>query len=296
VAYNGHAVDPRVSQNMLTNKPIQWCETQLGMQKKLLASLDSRYPRAQMPWEQERFSFTIVVNQYNRCASSMTHYIAGEYLTRSRAGDPGVKAALRPVSRSDEQHAFGNLDRYVFSDSAWQVSPATLNRLVYTEWAGFTDFAYSPSARHDVSLTALANNMQNRALVYMFSPLVLQRLVDMAGKAAPGATMSTADLFAWTQNSVYGDLANGRMPKSPITRNLQRTYARMLVRMATAPFAGTPYDAQALARHELVALSGIARSNLMRGGLDLQTRSHLEALTSDIERGLDTKNVITVNN
>jgi hypothetical protein len=295
VAYNGHAVDPRIAQNMLTNKPIQWCETQLGMDKKLLSTLDSRYPLAQMPWEQERFSFTIIMGQYNRCASSMTHYIAGEYLTRSRAGDPGIKAALRPVSRSDEQHAFANLDHYVFSDSAWQISPATLNRLVYTEWAGFTDFAYNPAPRHDVSLTALANNIQNRALSYMFSPLVLQRLVDMSGKAAPGATMSTADLFAWTQNSVYGDLANGRMPKSPISRNLQRTYARMLVKMATSAFPGTPYDAQALARHELVALAGITRGNLMRSGLDLQTRAHLEALASDAERGLDTRNVITVN-
>jgi hypothetical protein len=295
VAYNGHAVDPRVSQSMLTNKPIDWCESQLGMQQSLLKSLDSRYPRAQMPWEQERFSFLSIMNGYNRCANSMTHYIAGEYLTRSRAGDPGVKAALRPVSRSDEQHAFRNLDRYVFSDSAWKVSPATLNRLVYTEWAGFTDFAYSPSPRHDVSLTALANNMQNRALAYMFSPLVLQRLVDMSTKAAPGATMSTADLFAWTQTSVYGDLANGRMPKSAITRNLQRTYARFLVKMATSAFPGTPYDAQALARHELVSLLSVTRGNLMRSGLDLQTRAHLEALQSDINRGLETKSVITVN-
>ena len=295
VAYNGHAVAPRVSQDMLTNKPIDWCETQLGMQKNLLTSLDKRYPAAQMPWEQERFSFLVIMSGYNRCANSMTHYIAGEYLTRSRAGDPGIKAAMRPVSRGDEQHAFHNLDRYVFADSAWQISPATLNRLVYTEWSGFTDFAYSPSPRHDVSVTALANNMQNRALAYMFSPLVLQRLVDMPTKAAPGATMTTADLFAWTQNSVYGDLANGRMPKSAITRNLQRTYARLLVKLAVAPFPGTPYDAQALARHELIALSAVTRGNLMRSGLDLQTRAHLEALQGDINRGLDTKSVITIN-
>jgi hypothetical protein len=294
VAYNGHAVDPRIAQDMLTGDPIGWCETQLGMYRGLIGSVDSRYPKMQQRWEQERFAFAILMGQYNRCANSMTHYIAGEYLRRGRRGDPGVKAPLTPIPRAEEVRAFRNLDRYVFAETAIQVSPTTLNRLVYTEFAPFADFGYNPTPRHDISLTAIANSAQYRALSYMFSPLVLQRLDDMPTKAAPGATMSLADLFDWTQTSVFGDLANGRTPKTAIRRNLQRTYARLLARMATVPFAGTPLDAQALARHELVSIAGDVRGSLMRGNLDLQTRAHLEALQTDVNRALDTRNVITM--
>jgi hypothetical protein len=126
----------------------------------------------------------------------------------------------------------------------------------------------------------------------MFSPLVLQRLDDMSSKAAPGATMSVADLFAWTQYSIYGKLANGQIPATPAARNLQRTYARLLIKLSNAPFLGTPLDAQALARHELGALSGYLKMNLMRGNLDLQTRSHLEAMKAEVGRALDAHNVI----
>jgi len=295
VAYNGHAVDPRIAQNMLTNDSIAWCETQLGIDRGLMSSLDSRYPKLQQRWEQERFGFGILFGQYNRCANSMTHYIAGEYLTRGRRGDPGVRTALTPIPRSEEVRAFRNLDRYVFAENAIQVSPTTLNRLVYTEFAPFADFYYNPTPRHDISLTALANSAQYRCLSYMFSPLVLQRLDDLPTKAAPGATMSLADLFDWTQNSVFGDLANGRTPKTAIRRNLQRTYTRMLARIATSSVSGAPLDAQALARHELIAIAADARGNLMRAKLDLQTKAHLEALVTDTTRALDARNVITIN-
>jgi hypothetical protein len=222
----------------------------------------------------------------------MTHYIAGEYLTRSRQGDPGVRTALTPIPRNLERRAFGNLSRFVFAENALTVSPTMLDRMVYTEWAPFANFYYDPTPRHDLSLQAILNSAQYRALAYMFSPLVLQRLDDMSSKAAPGATMSVADLFAWTQYSIYGKLANGQIPATPAARNLQRTYARLLIKLSNAPFLGTPLDAQALARHELGALSGYLKMNLMRGNLDLQTRSHLEAMKAEVGRALDAHNVI----
>jgi hypothetical protein len=295
VAYNGHAVDPRIAQFMLTNDPISWCETQLGIDRGLMKTLDTRLPHPQETWEEEQYAFRILVNQYSRCSNSMTHYVAGEYLTRSRQGDPGVRTALTPIPRNLERRAFANLSRYVFAENALDVSPTTLNRLVYTEYAPFADFYYNPTIRHDLSLQALLNSAQYRALSYMFSPIVLQRLDDMSSKAAPGATMSVADLFAWTQYSIFGKLANGHLPTTPAARNLQRTYTRLLINISEAPSwakAGTPLDAQALAQHELVELSGYLKMNLMHGDLDLQTRSHLEAMSTDVRRALEARNVL----
>lgn len=295
VEYDGHAVDPRVSQWMLTGDSIGWCRTQLGIDRALMRTLDARYPRPEMPWDQERFAFQLLTREYGTCALAMTHFIAGEYLSRARRGDPQAPQPLTPVSRDEEYRAFKNLDTYLFGDSAWDISSTTLRRLVYSEYESFTDFGYAPAPRHDISLTEYVARQQNRALAYMFNPLVLQRLADLPAKAAGSYhPMTMADLFTWTQTSVFGDLQTAHAASTTLHRNLQRSYARLLETLAVAPEPGTPYDAQALAHHELVALAGAVRSSLRRSGLDLATRAHLEALQDEIQRALDTKNVMPV--
>ncbi len=295
VEYDGHAVDPRVSQWMLTGDSIGWCRTQLGIDRGLMRTLDARYPRPEMPWDQERFAFQLLTREYGTCALAMTHFIVGEYLSRARRGDPQAPQPLTPVSRDEEYRAFENLDTYLFGDSAWDISSTTLRRLVYSEYESFTDFGYAPAPRHDISLTEYVARQQNRALAYMFDPLVLQRLADLPAKAAGSYhPMTMADLFTWTQTSVFGDLQTAHAASTTLHRNLQRSYARLLETPAVAPEPGTPYDAQALAHHELVALAGAVRSSLRRSGLDLATRAHLEALQDEIQRALDTKNVMPV--
>jgi Met-zincin len=292
VAYPGHAVDPRIAQFMLTGDSISWCRTQMGIDRGLMHSLDSRFPRPQMPWDQERFAFRLIVGQYGSCAQAMTHYIAGEHLSRSRRGDAGAPPPLTPISRDEEHRAFSNLDTYMFSDSAWQISPSTLRRLTYSEYEQFTgDLGYAPTPRHDVSLAALVAARQNTALESMFDPLVLGRLVDLPSKSAPGQTMTLADLFTWTQQSIFGDLASGTPGRSVLRHNLQRNYARLLEHLAVDPPAGTPYDAQALALHELGSVEANVRRDLTVKGLDLETQAHLEALQTEVRRTLDAKQV-----
>lgn len=287
----GHAIDPRAAPFLLSNRPMDWCATQLDMTKGLVATLDRRFPGRQEPWSIERSAFLALMNRYVTCSMSLTHYIAGEYLTRNRIGDPGVRTALAPVPRAEEKRAYALLDTYLFADSNWHFSPATLRRLVYTEYMGFADFGYDPQPRHDLPVVELVGAVQTRALASMFAPLVLQRLADMPTKASPGSTMTLADLFAWTQTSVFRDLETGRA-STQIRRNMQRTYARMLGRMITAPAPGTPLDAQALARVELTDVDARARRALHKPNVDLQTRAHLGALQTDAERALDARVVL----
>jgi hypothetical protein len=288
----GHAIDPRTAPYLLTNRPIDWCAAQLGLTKGFIATLDRRFPLAQESWSDERVAFLSLLVRYNTCAQSLTHYIAGEYLTRSRVGDPGVRTALSPVERSEEWRAFSLLDKYLFADSNWDFSPATLERLTYTEYMPVANFGYDPTPRHDLPVVELVGDMQTSALGRMFAPLVLQRLADLPTKARPGTTMSLADLFGWTQVSVFGDLATGRLGGSQIHRNLQRAYTQLLAQMITAPAIGTPLDAQALARLELTDLRDRINHSLTRSGLDLQTRAHLIAMRTDAERALDARTVI----
>jgi hypothetical protein len=291
VEFDGHAVDPRVTTWTLTNDNIAWCKTQFGIERDLMHSLDSRYPRPEMPWDQERSAFLMLVGNYARCAVAMTHYVAGEHISRARRGDPGASAPLTPVSRDDEMRAFANLDEYLFSDGAWQISPQTLRRTTYSEFESDSDIGDHEQPRHDVSLAALVGGYQNRALAYMFSPLVLQRLVDLPSKSGPYRPMTLADLFTWMETSAFGDCQANAPSRSTLHHNLQRSYARLLERLAISPPPGTPYDAQALARHELAATRDAVRRCLHRGNPDLQTQAHLEALDDEIGRSLDTRDV-----
>jgi len=295
VEFNGHAVDPRVAQFMLTNDQIGWCDTQLGIDRSLLRSLDSRFPRAQMPWDQERSAFGLLIGMYGRCSTAMSHYVAGEYLSRARRGDPHAPDPLTPVARGEELRAFRNLDRYVFSADAFPVSSTTLRRIVYSEYEPIDNYGYQELPRHDISFSGLVGNYQNRALNYMFGPLVLQRLADLPAKAAGRyRTMTLADLFTWTQRSVYGDLHAGTARPSELRRNLQRYYAHHLERIAIAPLLGTPPDAQALARHELVSLAADLRRDLRTPSHDLQTQAHLEALQDEVARTLSARATVPV--
>jgi len=288
----GHAIDPRAAPFLLTNRPIDWCATQFGLVKGLVTTLDRRFPQPQQPWSDERLAFLSLLGRYNTCAESLTHYIAGEYLTRSRVGDPGVHTALSPVGRPEEWRAFSLLDKYLFADSNWNFSPTTLRRLTYTEYMPFSTFGYDPAPRHDLPVVELIGNVQDAALASMFAPLVLQRLADLPTKAGPGTTMTLSDLFAWTETSVFGNLAPPQNGGGEIRRNLQRTYALKLARMITTPDAGTPLDAQALARVELSDLDQRIKHTLAQGKLDLQTRAHLSAMQTDAERALNARAVV----
>jgi hypothetical protein len=103
------------------------------------------------------------------------------------------------------------------------------------------------------------------------------------------------DVFAWTQAAVFGDLSDGRIVEAnEIHRALQQYYARMLAQMLLAPAPALPYDAQALARTELVAVAhDVQKARGMRS-LDLMTRSHLDALDAVAHDALAARTVVPV--
>ncbi|MBC5804868.1 MAG: hypothetical protein DLM53_06975 [Candidatus Eremiobacter antarcticus] len=293
--FNGHAIDPRVNQWDLSNDTLGWCETQMKIHHTLFNTLDRRFPRYGEDFEAERQAFGSVARQYARCALMTEHFIGAEYLSRAHMGDPRSGAPLTPVPRSQELRAWRIMNDSLFSDDAWRFSPAMLNRLTYTEWGSWSgaQWAYNPPDRHDLPVVDIVGAWQTAALNTMFQPLVLQRLRDTAVTAKPGQTMSLTDLFDWAQQSVYGDLRSAKLRSIPlIHRNLQQSYARLLMRLVNAPAENTPYDAQSLARAKLAALKNDIQAAQKRP-LDEITRAHLSDLSHRISQGLDARPMLT---
>ena len=282
---SGHAADPRVETGMLTNDPLSWCNVQMGMYKNLLGSLNKYWPAQSDAYQQERDVFAMIVGRYTRCAATAAHYLGGQYLSWAHAGDPGAQPPIVPVDLQTEKRAMQILDNALFNPNALPVSVATLQRLRYSEWAGYSytswegygnlpQWAYNPPQRHDYPFVEQLNGAQMGVIDYLFEPLVLQRIDDNPTESAR-PTMSIADLFDWLHTGVFRDLHDRTIPL--ISRNLQAAYVQRLQTLANSPEKGTPPDAQALAQAELLKIARDAAS-AMHGPHDAVTQAHLEAL------------------
>lgn len=292
----GHAIDPRVDQFDLTNDNLSWCGEQLRISNTVLQAIPSRFARNGASHDSLREAFEFALFPRFRCIRVAWHYIGGEALSRAHVGDPGAVPPLTPVSREQSKRAFAFLDAHLFSPAAWNLPPATLRQLVYSEWV--TDltpalWAYNPPLRHDEPIAQLAEEAQQQTLESIFSPVLLQRLDDFSLKYHTASTMSLSDAFTWTQSAVFGDLSGTQMSSTgEVHRSLQQWYVRMLAQMLLAPQPGTPYDAQSLARAELVAARDETRQARRRAGLDTLTSAHLAALESVADQALSARMAI----
>ncbi len=293
---NGHAIDPRVQMFDLTSHPLEWERMQLTMLHGILNAVDRRFPKSGESYDEARRAFLLPLRLYVRYAGMPAHIIGGEYLSRAAAGDPHSYTPLQPVSRPDEYRAWQTLQSGMFSDAAWRFSPRVLRSLTYTEVSllgSDATWAYDPSSRHDVDVVAIAGAAQEQVLDELFAPLTLSRIDGLATKYASGSTMTLADLFDWTRDGIFGDIENGTVAKAGVVRrNAQMNFAKRLGRLWTAPAAGTPTDAQAMARLQLENLTGYAARALRANKLDEMTRAHLEALQALARQALEARATI----
>ncbi|MBV8373915.1 MAG: zinc-dependent metalloprotease [Candidatus Eremiobacteraeota bacterium] len=292
---SGHAIDPRVQQDDLSDHPLTWEQAQLKMLHAIMNRVDQRFPGDGKAYDEARRAFLSPLRLYVRDAVMPAHYLGGEYLSRDDAGDPNSRPPLEPVSRSDEYAAWKTTQTYLFSDAAWRFNPNVLNRLTYSEVSSIDvggSWVYNPDPRHDVPVVEIAGTTQDRVLDELFAPLTLQRIDDLSTKYSRGSTMTLADLFDWTRDGIFGDIADGTVGKAGVVRrNAQMRFAKRLAQMWIAPAKGTPTDAQALARLQLEDLSHYCAAAL-HAPLDELTRAHVEALAALAKQALEARATI----
>jgi hypothetical protein len=287
---DGHAADPRVEQGILTDDPLAWCRVQFGLDRGLIASLSSREPALGEAYESETDAFRQLIGAYNTCAMMPTHYIGGQYLSRAHRGDPHAEAPIVPVPRADQKRAFDLLATNLFASEAWRLPPTLMQRLGYSEWAGYgyvgyegygnlPQWAYDPPQRHDLPYAENVANLQSAAIKQMFSPAVLARIADAGLESTEPNPMRLGDLFNWMHDAVYHELTGGKIASiDRMRRTLQARYADTLVGLYQSTAAGEPEGARALARAALSKLDEETTRTLRAPTLDAETRAHVEWL------------------
>jgi len=285
---NGFSTDPRFAPFNLTSDPLRFAQNNLATDQRMFNILLSRRPVQGDSYEQVRRDVALILRNWYRYTLVPTTYMGAEYFTRNHKGDPNAKTPFIPYPRAEERRAYLLLDRYAFSDNAFALSPLLINSMGSSRW---NHWQANPNdtGRLDFPIEVSVTGFQQLALRRMFQPNVLMRLDSMEMRTSkPGQTMSLADLFDWTDQSVYGDLqTRGLTTVNVVHRSLQYNYAILLAHIALRPDPGTPTDAVALARHHLATLSQRCTQTLNRGGLDEATQANLETIRSTADRALN---------
>ncbi|HTZ53613.1 MAG TPA: zinc-dependent metalloprotease [Candidatus Acidoferrum sp.] len=290
---DGHAADPRVEQGELSSDQLGWTVVQLKMDRALMDRDAAMLPLAGKAYESATVAFRASLMRYLSLSTKTAHWIGGQYLSRAHRGDPGAQPPIIPVPLSMQRRAFGILSDYLFYDNYLHFSPQVLNKLGYSEWAGYGYvgwdtygnlplWAYNPPQRHDFPVVDQIGRAQKQTLDYLFQPAVLARL-EQNPLQATGPTLSLSQFFGWMQQAVYG--SNGTHPISLLRRNLQSIYEDTLIALATQPQAGAPPDAQSLARLELGRIASSAAAQAQHTS-DEATRAHLETLAQKADAAL----------
>jgi hypothetical protein len=278
----------------LTNDSLGWCAVQFGLVHTLFGTLDKRIPRQGEPYEFERNAFDSLFGKEQSLGRIAENFVGGQYLSRAHRGDPGASAPIVPVPRAEQERALALLDRFVFSPEAWNFSPSLLSHLGYSEWSGYgyvgwtgygnlPFWAYNPPAEHDEPIVTAIGDLQQRTIDAMFKPAVFARLERNPLESPGGSTLTLTDLFDHLQTTVYGDIMAGGLRSIPLLqRNLQQRYLRALINVSNTAPAGTPFEAQTLARAQITALGHTIDAALRQSTLDAATRAHLAALRARV--------------
>jgi hypothetical protein len=289
---NGHAADPRVEQGELSSDQLSWTVVQLKMDRSLMDRDAAMLPASGKAYESATVAFRSSLFRYISLSTKTAHWIGGQYISRAHRGDPGAQPPIVPVPLAMQQRAFSILNDYLFSDKYLNFSPQVLNKLGYSEWAGYgyvgwetygnlPVWAYNPPDRHDFPIVSEIGRAQKQTLDYLFQPAVLARL-EQNPLQSTGPTLSLPQFFNWMQQAVYGN--NGRTI-SLLRRNLQSMYEDKLIALTTAPQPGAPPDAQAFARLELRRIASSATAQARRTS-DETTQAHLESLAAKAQAAL----------
>ena len=288
VSWNdGHAADPRVEQGELTSDQLAWTVVQLDMDRSLMDRNAQLLPLQGAAYESATVAFRGAFMRYVSLAGKCAHWIGGQYLSRAHRGDPGAQPPIVPVPFAMQQRAFGILNDYLFSDRHLTFSPDVLNKLGYSEWAGYgyvgwDDYgnlplwAYNPPQRHDVPVVDDIARAQRSAIDYLFHPETLARL-EQNPLESKGPTLTLTQFFGWMQQAVFRELGE-RGSISLLRRNLQTIYEDKLIALSANLPSGAPPDTQSLARLELTRVESACAARLRDRSLDDATRAHLLAL------------------
>ena len=282
------AMDPSVNTYDLGSDPLAW-----GMERTaMVADLWTRLPETVLD-DDVRYAdltgaYQALLGQYMQAVAPAVKYIGGEYVYRTRPGDPADRGPFVPVSVERQREALSFLTDRVFSEEAFRLDPETLARLGPDRWSHW-GFSNTHQGRIDFPFHERVTGLQSSVMNQLLQPFRLARIRDAELRYGIDRVLTIPELFQGITRAVWSEVWSGTPRNvSSVRRDLQRAQVDAFARLVTDPPARTPADARAVARAQLRDLDRrLARALGSGANLDAYTRAHLEEVRAWIGKALE---------
>jgi hypothetical protein len=282
------SLDPSITPNDMSSDPLGW-----AMQRtEIVSGLIRRLPQIALTDNTSRANLTAafqtLLGQYAGAAAVAVKYIGGQAQYRDHVGDPNAHMPLVPVLVDRQRDALAFLSRAVFAADAFQFPPELLQQFGPNRWShwGLTN---TVNGRIDYPLLDQALSIQTAILGNLLHPARLSRIRDAEIRFGSVAVLPVPELLTELSRAIFAEAFATTSRNVPANRrDLQRAYLDRLVDFTARPPAGTPADARAASRAQLVALDARLRTRLaVRGAMDDITQAHYAEARARIARALE---------
>jgi hypothetical protein len=288
--------DPFVNRFDLGSEPLDYARQQVQVIEELFQGklVEKLVPEGQ-GYQRVRRVFGALLGQYGRAVDLAARYVGGVEFSRSHKGDANAKPPFVVVPPARQKEALDFVNRYAFSDRAFQFSPELLNSLAADRWTHWGTRAGEQKIEfplHDVVLQT-----QTRVLQRLYDPRTLSRILDNERRCQEDDCLTLPDLFHATARAIWSELETKELPqgtsnRKPVIRSfrrgLQREHLKVLIRILLNPADGTPEDARTLAWVQLRRLEQQIQQFLnQHAAADDYTLAHLTESQTRIRKALD---------
>ncbi len=231
---------------------LQYSQWQLDNSRLMWDHLNTRrYPTSGESYSDVSEMFGTVLGNYFHNIYYTTKYIGGQSFYRVHPDDSQERLPFQAVPVEKERQALAMLQKYVFSEDAFNFSPELLNKLAPSRWR---HWGSNPKVgRLDYPIHDLVLFVQKLVLSDLLSKDRLSRLEDIELKSPSGQTLTLPELFDTLQSGIWTEVLKPKSKSikiSSLRRGLQRQYLDILTGMVLRK-QSVPEDARTLAWYKL---------------------------------------------
>ena len=275
------ALDPTITRYDLGGDPLLWGAERTALIRDLLPKIPEYVLRDNSPFVEATNAYTQLMNEYARALAPAVKYIGGQYMNRDQVGDG--RDPFVHIPKAKQLEALDLLVDRIFAEGALGLPPAVLQSFGangYEHWGS----TRTTSGRYDYPFHARTLELQSTVLNQILNASRLARIRDGETKFGTDQVATIPEIMASLTTAIWSELGMGTI--SADRRDLQRTYLDSMERLVVNPANGTPADARAVARWELVQLRDRIDSALSSAS-DVYTQAHLFEALARIDKTLD---------
>ena len=279
--YSAKSIDPLCNLFDMGDDPIAYCEHRIGLTRELWFNSMDEFEKPGKGYQKVRRAFQYGWRPYAEATRFVPKFVGGIYHNRHHVGDPGGQIPFRPVPATEQRQAMAFLSDYIFAPDAFDLPAELLNKLQPERFPDFNWSVYSIS-QIDYPIHGRVLGIQNGALRMLYSPYILNRLVNNLKRYGPDEEVYTMyDMFTDLRHSIWGEL-DQRENINSFRRQLQLRHLSYLIAIYLSRSSTVPSDARSLAANDLDILETTAGETAGSAAIDNMTRVHLKEVQRQI--------------